>query len=275
MSTPAPLERARELARESRFLTLCRVGLIARGLLYILIAGLALQTGRTEDFTGAFNYMNHGSGRALLMAIMVGLAAYGLWRLADGGLGIENRGDNRRARNRRLAATGIGFIYLYLAFEAARVLLIGRAGEVDPREASDTVLHLPGGAVILALIAIGLVAGGIGQLWSAKTCRFLEPLDPRALSSMVRWLGRIGYAARGVIFIVIGLLAAAAAIDARSSEAGGMQQALDLFDGPALFVMAAGLLLFGIFSIVEALYRHIPEPPAAAEIKRQVVKKLG
>ena len=42
-----------DLARESKFLLLTRLGFVARGLLYILIAALVLTTGRTEDVTGA------------------------------------------------------------------------------------------------------------------------------------------------------------------------------------------------------------------------------
>ncbi len=38
-------DRARELGRESNFLSLCRVGFIGRGVLYILIAVLVLGTG--------------------------------------------------------------------------------------------------------------------------------------------------------------------------------------------------------------------------------------
>jgi len=78
-----------------------------------------------------------------------------------------------------------------------------------------------------------------------------------------------------VVFIAVGLLVGGAAIDGRSGEAGGIEQALDLFSGPVLFAIAGGLLLFGIFSIVEALYRRLPEPPPVAEIKREVAEKLS
>lgn len=270
----APVERARELARESRFLTLCRIGFFGRGVLYILIAVLVLQSGRTEDLTGVLEYLNDGAGRLLLATIAAGLAAYGLWRLADAVWGIESGGGDR-AKSRRLGAAGIGLVYFYFAYKAVRILLAGSTGDVRPQDVAAMVLDLPGGPIVLALIALGLVAGGFAQLWFAKTCRFLQPLDRRATSPLVRWLGRIGYAARGVVFIAAGFLIGGAAIDRRSSEAGGIEQALDLFSGPILFAIAGGLLLFGIFSIVEALYRHLPEPPPVEEIKREVAQKLG
>lgn len=274
MSSAAPVERAQELARESRFLTLCRIGFLGRGVLYILIAVLVLQSGRTEDLTGALAYLNEGMGRLLLAAITAGLCAYGLWRLADATWGIESGGRDR-AKLRRLAAAGIGAVYLYFAYKAVLILLAGRAGDVSPQAEAALVLDLPGGPIVLGLIAVGLIAGGLGQLWFAKTCNFLKALDSRAVSGPVRWLGRLGYAARGVVFIAAGFLIGGAAIDRRSSEAGGIEQALDLFSGPVLIAIAGGLGLFGFFSIVEALYRHIPEPPSAQEIKREVTEKLG
>jgi hypothetical protein len=275
LSSAEPVQRARELAQESRFLSLCRIGFLGRGILYILIAALVLRSGRTEDLTGVFEYLNRGIGRFLLTAIAAGMIAYGLWRLADAVWGIDSGGYSNRAKARRIGAAGIGIVYLYLAYKAVRILLAGRLGNLSPQDEAAVVLDMPGGPIMLGAIAIGLIAGGLGQLWFAKTCRFLLPLDGRAVSGMVRWLGRFGYAARGVVFIAIGFLLGGAAIDGSSTEAGGLEQALDLFSGPILAVIAAGLLLFGIFSIIEALYRHIPEPPSVDEIKSELAEKLS
>jgi hypothetical protein len=90
----------------------------------------------------------------------------------------------------------------------------------------------------------------------------------------VKWLGRIGYAARGIIFIMVAALIGRAAVQEQSTEAGGMEQALDLLSGPLLYAVAAGLMLFGLFSIIEGLFRHIHEPPVD-EVKAQVREKVG
>ena len=275
MTGAEPAQRARELARESRFLRLCRVGFFGRGLLYVLIAFLALRTGQTEDVTGIFEYLNHGAGRLVLMAIAAGLAAYGLWRLADAAFATENPGGDGRAKRLRLSAGGIGLIYLFLALQAGLILLGGNAGDSSPQRQADMVMDWPGGDVVLGLVGLGFIAGGFVQLWIARTCRFLEPLDARALSPMVRWLGRIGYAARGIVFIIVGFMLGRAATDGRSSEAGGLEQALDLLSPPLLFAIASGLFLFGLFSMVEALYRRIHEPPPPDEMKRQLADKLA
>ena len=274
MTELEPVERARELARESRFLSLCRVGFFGRGLLYVLIAYLALRTGKTEDVAGIFEYLNAGIGRLVLMAIAVGLAAYGLWRLADGVFAIENPGGGYKASGLRLTAGAVGLIYLYLAFQAMRVLLGSDAGDMDAHRQARMVLDWPGGNLVLALAAIGLAAAGLVQLWVAQTCRFLEPLDRRVISPIVRWLGRIGYAARGIVFVMIGYLLGRAAINGLSHEAGGIEEALDLLNRPMLFVIAVGLFLFGLFSMVESFYRRIHEPPPAQQMKRQLAEQL-
>ena len=274
MST-TPIDRAQELASESRFLTLCRIGFFGRGILYILIAWFALQTGRTEDLTGALEYLGRGNGRYLLMVIAAGLAAYGLWRLADAAFAIENSGPDGKALRKRAAAGFIGLIYLYLAYKAARILLAGRSGDISAQQQADTVLDLPGGVWVLGAAALILAVAGLVQLRKAIQCSFLRHLDHRAQAPLVKWLGRIGYAARGVIFLTVAWLIAKAALDGRSQEAGGMEQALDFFSGPILYTVALGLLLFGAFSIVEAVFRRIHEPPPPAQMEQKVREKLA
>jgi hypothetical protein len=270
----APVERAQELADESKFLSLCRIGFLGRGLLYILIGVLALRSGRTEDLTGALEYLGRGENRILLMIIAAGLAAYALWRLCDATFGIENPGRYGKALRKRAAAAGIGAIYLFLSYKAVRVLLAGRAGTATAQEQADKALDLPGGEWVLGAIAAGLAVGGIVQIRKAGKCSFLRTLDDRARAPFVKWLGRLGYAARGVIFLTLAYLFASAAMQSSSSEVGGMEQALDFFSGPILYAVSVGLMLFGAFSIIEALFRRIHEPPVE-QIKAEVRERVG
>jgi hypothetical protein len=269
-------ERAlpRDLAYESKFQWLTRVGFLARGLLYILIGVLAIGTGRTEDLTGALEYVGHGGGRIILMVIAAGLATYALWRLSDAAFGTEHGSGDWKALRKRAAAAGIGFIYLYMSYKAARVLFAGSSGASNAQQQADTVLDLPGGWIVLGLVALFILGSGVFQLTKAGKCSFLRNLDADAISEPVRWLGRIGYAARGVIFLCVGWLIGRAALDGRSNEAGGMEQALDLLNGPQLFAVAGGLMLFGGFSIVEARYRRIHRPPPAEAVAARVKDKL-
>ena len=121
---------------------------------------------------------------------------------------------------RRAAAGGIGAIYLYLAYKAVRILFSGDSGESSTQERADTVLDLPGGQLVLAFAALVLAAAGANQLRKAYKCSFLARLEAPAQAPVVKWLGRIGYAARGVIFLAVAWLIGRAAIDGGSGHDG-------------------------------------------------------
>jgi hypothetical protein len=267
-------DRPQELAQESRFQLLTRLGFAGRGLLYILIAFLAIGTGRTEDLTGALEYLGQGVGRVLLIGIAAGMATYGVWRLADAAFGMENPGSDGKALRKRAAAGFIGLIYLYLSYKAVTILIAGHVDAASTQEQADTVLDLPGGSIVLGMAALVLLVAGLNQIRKAGKCSFLDNLDHRAREPLVKWLGRIGYAARGVIFLTVGFLIGRAAFDGKSHEAGGMEQALDFFSGPVLYAVAVGLLLFGIFSLVEALFRRIHRPPPVDRVVEDVSEKV-
>jgi hypothetical protein len=262
-----------DLAGESKFQRWTRVGFVARGLLYIVIGVLVLGTGRTEDLTGALEYLGHGIGRLLLAVLALGMGTYGLWRFADAAFGIENMGSDGKAMSKRAAAGLIGAIYLYLAYKAAHILLDGNAGASSTQQQADTLLDLPGGIVVLGLAALMLAVAGGMQLKKAASCSFLRRLDDAAREPLVKWLGRIGYASRGIIFLAVAFLIGRAALDGRGNEAGGMEQALDLLSGPLLYAVGAGLMLFGLFSIIEARFRRIHDAPE--DVKHEVKNVTG
>jgi hypothetical protein len=275
MPPQAAIEVAGAVAYEGKFQWLTRLGFAARGLLYILIAILAARTGRTEDLTGALEYVGHGSGKVLLAALAAGLLTYGLWRLSDALLGTEHPGGGWKQLGRRAIYGGIGIIYLYLGYKAVRVILAGRAGAMTAEQQADSILDLPGGELVLLAVAIGLAIAGAAQLWKAIACTFMRHLQEGASrKEWIRWMGRLGYAARGIVFLVVAGSIYRAAVDHRASEAGNLEKALDLLRGPLLLPIAGGLFLFGAFSLVEARFRAIHRPPVE-KVKQKVRDKVG
>jgi hypothetical protein len=260
---------ADDLARESKFQWLARFGFVTRGLLYIVIALLVIGTGRTEDLTGAMEYLEHGFGRWLLMLLVAGMFGYGSWRACDALFGMESGRRHARALRLRVAAATSGAIYLFLAYKALRITLQGYSDAGDAHEHAARALHLPAGAILLGGAAAVLGGAGIVQLYKAGTCSFLAHLDEGGHRPIAKWLGRIGYAARGIIFLTVAWLLVRSAIDHSAAEAGGLEQALDALRGPLQFPVAAGLLVFGLYSILEGRYRAIHRPPTE-HIKRKV-----
>lgn len=265
---------AADFAHEGLFQWLARFGFITRGLLYIMIAWLVVATGRTEDLTGAMEYLGGGAGRWVMIFIVAGMTGYGLWRVSDAAFGMDSGRDHPKAWRRRVAAGGSGAIYLYLAYKALKIMLGARHLGGDAQQNAETALHLPAGSLALAVAAAVVVGAGFVQLWKAGSCSFLYHLDEAARRPFAKWLGRIGYAARAVIFVTIGWLLARAALDHSAAEAGGLEQALDALRGPLEIPVAAGLALFGVYSLVEARHRTIRKPPTHA-VKRKVRETLA
>ena len=263
-----------DLRTESKFQWLARFGFVTRGLLYIVIAGLVVRTGRTEDLTGAMEYLSHGLGRGLMIFLVAGMAGYGLWRVSDAAFGMDSGRHHPKAWRRRIAAGTSGGIYLFLAYKALRIML-GERGEVTGvRQNAATALHLPAGDLALAIAAGVLAGAGLVQLWKASSCSFLHHLDEGARRPLAKWLGRIGYAARGIIFLTVAWLLGRAALEHSAAQAGGLEQALDALRGPLEIPVAAGLFLFGVYSMVEARFRSIHRPPTE-HIKRKVEEAVA
>ena len=246
-----------------------RIGFLGRGLLYISLAALVITTRHSADLSAALEFLGHGLGRWLLVVIAVGLTTYGIWRLTDAAFGTEAGRHSWKSRRKRAASAGVGAVYLYFAFKAAHILLGGHAEQNELSRHADTILDLPGGTLVLAAIALGIAIAALVQARIALRCSFLRPLDSDAIAAPVRWLGRIGYSARAVIVLLVAFLIARSAIDNRSTEAGGTKQALALLSTPWLYAVAVGLLLFGIFGLVEARYRRVRRPPVD-KIKRDI-----
>jgi hypothetical protein len=253
----------------SRLTALTRIGFATRGLLYIVIALLILRTGRAEDPSGAIEYLGRGGGQFLLGVIAAGLTAYGIWRLADATLDIERHGSDRKGMMERVGAGFSGAIHLLLAWQSIQLMRGAALAGDGTREGARTALQLPGGwALVLAGAAVLVVLGAV-QFAKAAKGNFLRYLDPSvAKQPWVQWSGRLGYAARGVVFLVSSYFLARAGIEEQASEAGGMARVLSWLTDPFDVIVGAGLLAFGLFSFVESRYRRLHNVPVDRAIRR-------
>ena len=266
---------------DARLTTLTRVGFAARGLLYIVIAFLVIGTGRTEDQQGALSYLGQGGGKWLLVLMALGLAAYGIWRLADAAFNIERHPDDKKGLAERLAAVASGIAHLLLAWQAVN-LVRGTAaasggssgGSGGAQESAQKALELPGGELLLSIAGLVLIGVGLFQFVKAAKESFCDKLEPSvAQQPWVKWAGRLGYSARGLVFAITGYFLLRAGFSEQASEAGGVEQALSWLSSPCDVLVAIGLLMFGLFSLVEARFRIIQDVPVEGAA-RQARSKL-
>jgi hypothetical protein len=270
--------QVREVARttSSGVVGLARLGFAAKGLVYIIIGGLAAQAalgrgGRTTDSQGALSsILGQPFGRVLLAVVACGLAGYALWRFVQAALDPERKGGGVKGSAARAGYALSGVIHTGLAIEAVRMVLRGGGGSEDGGESADhwaeMVLGQPFGPYLLGLVGAGITAFGLQQLYRAATAQLDRRLDLTGMGSGAReWtirFGRFGLAARGVVFSVIGLLLVQAAIQLDPQDAVGLAGALRTLrqqsHGPWLLGgVAFGLVGYGLFELVRARFRRI------------------
>lgn len=262
------------------FETFTRVGFAARGVLYILIGYLAIEAGRTTGTRGVLQSLADGGlSQVALFVIGLGLLAYGAWRLMDAAMDLEGAGDDAKGAAVRVAHGGSGVAHILLGLLALALTFGlgtpgGGSGDGQGAEtATGWVMGLPGGELILRVVAVGFMAGGLAQAWSAYRLEFLKHLEPRAASrDWVKWSGRLGYVARGVVFAMIGVLLWQAASTANAQQAGGTGEAIGALSGWVRAAVAIGLGLFGVFSIVQAIYRRIRDPQVLERLRARAAR---
>jgi hypothetical protein len=69
------------------------------------------------------------------------------------------------------------------------------------------------------------------------------------------------------VFIIIGWFFLQAGLSSNASEAGGVEEALSSLSGVGFAMVALGLLLFGLFSMIEARFRRINDPNVLSRLR--------
>lgn len=242
------------MSKATQLETWTRIGFFARGLIYVLLGYVALSSANVESTSALFGDVeNLPAGNLLLGIIFLGAIGYGLWKIYDAVKNLDGHDDDAKGKATRFFYVIGGVGYFILAYLAAKTLFgSGGSGEGTTRAAEIAPSWL-----VLATGA-GVLVAGIWQIKKGVTKEYMEGLLGNT-PPFVEWFGLLGHLARGVVFIVSGWFVIQAA-GGDSEQARGLAGALNsLRDTGTLFtVLCVGLILFGIFSIVQARYRTIP-----------------
>ncbi|MBA3524650.1 MAG: DUF1206 domain-containing protein [Geodermatophilaceae bacterium] len=263
---------ARRAADSTALETLARVGLIAYGVVHLLIGWLALQvawgaSSENADQSGAFAQLAESpAGPALLWLVAVGLTALAVWQASEAVWGYQSEKDGKRLR-KRLGAGGKSVFYLILAFGAARVAMGG--GQSSSGSQQDTtrgVLAWSGGQVLVVLAGLAVIAVGVANVRKGVLRKFREEIDTSALpagtSRGVERIGQVGFIAKGVAMSLVGVLLVYAAVTFDPEKAQGLDGAMRTiaaqpFGRVLLTVVALGFIAFGVFAFLQARYRRM------------------
>ena len=281
MSTSRKAHEAKERAKPW-VKWLARFGYAAKGVVYMVVGGLALAAafgsgGSSNSLSqrGALRtILEQPFGQVLLAIVAIGLFGYALWRFVMAAQDTEGDGSDAKGIVKRTGFVISGLIYLGLAVAAVGLALGssssgGSGGSGGGSSAQDWTARLmaqPFGRWLVGIVGAVVIAVGLYQFYRAYSAKFKEKLMLSRMSQTEEtWatrVGRLGFAARGVVYAMIGWFLIQAALQSNPSQAGGLGQAFRSLEsasyGPWLLaIVALGFIAYGIFALVLARYRRI------------------
>jgi hypothetical protein len=253
---------------------LARAGYAAKGIVYCLVGGLALLAavgsgGRTTGSRGALrSLLDHPYGLAILAVVAIGLAAYAGWCVLRALLDPDRKGSDARGIAKRAVTFGKGVVYAALVVAVVGMMrgTRGRGDDAGVRDWTARLMSFPLGIWLVGLTGAAVVVFGLRQLYCARVADVDEPLDfGRMGANTHRWatrFSRIGLAARGVVFAIVGVFLVTAARHENPGEARGVGGALHALQeqpyGSALLAaVALGLIAYGCYQFLLVRYRRI------------------
>jgi hypothetical protein len=255
---------------------LARIGFAVKGVLYLMLGGLALlfalgRGGRLTDLRGVEVFLlDTAYGRPLVGTVGVGLGLYAAWRFLEAFADANNKGTSPGGLGARALYALSGSVYGLLAIDALRLAIGAGQGSGGAAAVPRTLVAGEVATWGALLVAAGLVAYGVQQLLRAFAASLSDRLNlQRVQREIGEWpirVSRIGLAGRAVVLMTMGVALArqarrSAAAAAQTDTGDTLRLLAAMPTGEALLVaVATGLMAYGVFQLVQARYRAITPP---------------
>lgn len=257
---PTMNAQASDIVQNPWFERLARCGHIVSGVLHLLIGYIAIRIalgkGGSADQSGAFRELTSKTGGTLVMwVVMVAFLALAVWRLVEGAVGKRSESKEVSAMD-RIKAFSLAILYFAFAWSAF-TFAKGAGKSSSEQNAGLTARAMESGIGKLAIVVVAGVFIGVGgyHCYKGISKKFLK--DLKSPGTVEETLGTIGYTAKGLALIGIGVLFIAALFTEDPGKATGLDGALKTLReqafGTILLVVAGfGIAVYGLYSFVMA-----------------------
>jgi hypothetical protein len=245
-----------------------RVGLVAYGVVHLLIAWVAVQlafgddTGQASGQGALSQLASTPIGGPLLFVVAVGFFALVVWQLMEAAVGHRMRRDSQRALH-RIGSLGKAVLYGALGGSALQVAMGGGSSTAGTDSTTAKVMALPAGPFLVGLVGLGVLTVAGALIYRGLSGGFTEHLrvegqTGRTGRAFVAF-GMVGHVSKGAALLVVGGLFGYAALTHDPEKSGGLDQALHQvlqqpFGAPVLTAMGLGIACFGLYCFAWAAH---------------------
>lgn len=247
-------------------------GHLAKGLVYVLIGGLALASvfsggGSTSGIRDVLNFVREQPfGQILLVIVALGMLCYCAWRWTKALQDLDNDGDDAKGIAKRSAYAASGSFYGLLGITFLISVINGSGstgGGGSKQDVLGEILSQSWGPWLVGLFGVIMVVVAIFQLKRGLEEEYMEDVRTTTMDSRERTVfknfGKVGHVARALVYSVIAYFLFKVALSENPGQFRGIEGAMEYIYqgfGTVLFVLVSlGLLLYGVFMFVKARYR--------------------